>query len=88
MRKGLWDTYNAGQDEERLRTARCPECGSDKIIEGDLMATAGVAFVPAIQETVVPRGCGVRALACRKCGAVFGLRRKDKKHLIVEESKS
>ena len=49
------------------------------------MATSGVAFVPAIQETVVPRGCGVRALACRKCGAVFGLRLKDNKHLIVEE---
>ena len=85
MRKGLWETYNAGQDEKRIRAAGCPECGSDEIIEGDLMAMDGVAFVPAVQDTVVPRGCRVRALACRKCGAVFGLRLKDTKHLIVEE---
>ena len=77
MRKGLWETYNAGQDEERLRTARCPECGSDDILEGDLMATSGVAFVPAVQDTVVPRGCGVRALACRRCGACNNKRSSD-----------
>lgn len=85
MRKGLWETYNAGQDEDRIRTARCPECSSEEIVEGDLMAMSGVAFVPAVQDTVIPRGCGVRALACRKCGAVFGLRLNDRKHLIVEK---
>ena len=85
MRKGLWETYNAGQDEDRVRAARCPECGSDESIEGDLTALEGVAFVPAIQDRVIPRGCGVRALACRKCGSVFGLKLKDTKNLIVEE---
>ena len=85
MRKRLWETYNAGQDEERVRAARCPECGSNEIVEGDLMAMEGVGFVPVVQDTVVPRGCGIRALACRKCGAVFGLRLNDRKHLIAEE---
>ena len=85
MRKELWETYNAGQDEERVRAARCPECGSNEIVEGDLMAMDGVGFVPAVQDTVVPRGCGIRAVACRKCGVVFGLRLNDRKHLIVEE---
>lgn len=75
MRKyGLWETYNAGQDEERIRNAVCPECGGREIMEGDLQAREGLAFVPAVQKTVIPRGCGVRALACKKCGAVFGFR--------------
>lgn len=86
MRKyGLWETYNAGQDEERIRNAVCPECGGRDIVEGDLQAREGLAFVPTVQDRVIPRGCGVRALACRKCGAVFGLHLLDRKNLVVEK---
>ena len=84
MHKGIWKAYNAGQDEERVRAARCPECGSNVIVEGDLMATSGVAFVSTVQDKVIPSRGGVRALACRKCGAVFGLKLNDRKHLIAE----
>ena len=55
---GLWETYNVGQDEERIRNAVCPECGSREIVEGDLQAREGLAFVPTVQDRVIPRGCG------------------------------
>ncbi|MBQ7835070.1 MAG: hypothetical protein IJ385_04740 [Ruminiclostridium sp.] len=57
---------------------KCPECGSAEIINGALISTAGVVFVPEEEKgKFIMKSSGVSAGACRTCGAVLGLRLTD-----------
>ncbi len=57
---------------------KCPCCGSEEIMTGSLESAYGVAFIPDGQKGLVKKSSTVSALACRKCGAVFGFRLTDK----------
>ena len=54
---------------------KCPECGNTEVMEGTLNAMGGMAFVPCSY---------LQALACRKCGAVFGFTLTDKPYHLTD----
>ena len=66
---------------------KCPECGSAEVMEGTLNAMGGFAFVPCGQTTAILKGSYMKALACRKCGAVFGLTLTDRPHQLTYRNK-
>lgn len=57
---------------------KCPECGSEEIIEGKLSAMSGVVFIPETEKGAIKKSSLISAFACKKCGAVFGLKLTDK----------
>ncbi len=57
---------------------KCPECGSEEIIKGKLAASNGCVFIAETETGFVKKSSLVSALACKKCGAVFGLKLSDK----------
>ena len=63
---------------------KCPECGSTEVMEGTLNAMGGMAFVPCGQDRVILHGSYLQALACRKCGAVFGFTLTDKPYHLTD----
>ena len=63
---------------------KCPECGCTELIEGTLGAMDGVAFIPSNQDRLFLHGSHIRALACRKCGAVFGLTLTNRPHHLTD----
>lgn len=56
---------------------KCPRCGSEELMKGKLESAYGVAFIPEGQKGIVKKSSYVTALACKKCGAVFGLELAD-----------
>ncbi|MCR5684505.1 MAG: PF20097 family protein [Lachnospiraceae bacterium] len=63
---------------------KCPECNSDELIEGLLSASMGLTFIPDDEKGFIKKSSLVSALACRKCGAVFGLRLKNKPDKLTD----
>ena len=63
---------------------KCPECGCTELIEGTLGAMDGVAFIPSNQDRLFLHGSHIRALACRKCGAVFGFTLTNRPHRLTD----
>ncbi|MBR1383431.1 MAG: hypothetical protein IJ555_06420 [Ruminococcus sp.] len=63
---------------------RCPECGSEDIIEGKLNGAYGVVFIPENESGLIKKSSYIKADACRKCGAVFGLKLTDKPNKLTE----
>ena len=63
---------------------KCPERGCTKLIEGTLGAMDGVAFIPCNQDRLFLHGSHIRALACRKCGAVFGFTLTNRPHHLTD----
>ena len=57
---------------------KCPCCVSGEIINGTLEAAYRVVFVPENQKGSVRKSSLISALACKKCGAVFGMKPTDK----------
>ncbi|MBQ5561977.1 MAG: transcription initiation factor TFIIIB [Clostridia bacterium] len=57
---------------------KCPFCGNEKIINGKLESTGGLVFLPNDQKGLVKKSSYISALACEKCGAVFGMKLTDK----------
>ena len=57
---------------------KCPECGNEDIIEGNLSAMSGVVFIPETEKGAIKKSSLINAFACKKCGAVFGLKLSDK----------
>jgi len=52
----------------------CPQCKSDKVLDGMLVGYGGVAFVEeGTQNKLRPNAYKVRCSACTACGAVFDL---------------
>lgn len=57
---------------------KCPECGSMEIIDGSLVSTAGVVFVPEEEKgKFIMKSSSISVFACKKCGAVFGFKLTD-----------
>ena len=52
----------------------CPECGSEKIIEGYLASYGTVRFYEVVPTSKIPRHTSVLASACKRCGTVFSLK--------------
>ncbi len=63
---------------------KCPDCGCDEIIKGELMSYGGLTFVPQDQKGLVKKSSNIYALACKKCGTVFGLKLSDKPSKLTE----
>ena len=61
-----------------MNIVKCPKCGSDDIIKGDLLSPGGVVFAPECQTEPIRIFSGMTALACRNCGTVFGFELTDK----------
>lgn len=57
---------------------KCPYCGNEDIISGTLETAYGVGFIPEGQKGLVKKSSMISALACKKCGAVFGFKLTDK----------
>ena len=64
--------YDPGM--ENTERVKCPECGSDAVMTGDLRAMDGCWFIPRGQTKAIQRGSRVYGVACRECGALFGLK--------------
>lgn len=47
----------------------------------------GVAFVPVNQDRRILHGSYIRALACRKCGAVFGFTLTNRPHHLTDRDR-
>ncbi|MBQ8170434.1 MAG: hypothetical protein IJZ95_00450 [Oscillospiraceae bacterium] len=58
---------------------KCPVCGSTEIITGTLLSTGGVVFTPEDQPVtrIIKKSSYIKALACKKCGEVFGFKLAD-----------
>lgn len=64
---------------------KCPECGSTEIINGSLISTAGVVFVPEEEKgKFMMKSSGVSVCACRKCGTVFGFKLTDSPRKLTD----
>lgn len=57
---------------------RCPFCGNESLINGKLESTGGLVFIPDDQNGLVKKSSYISALACKKCGAMFGMKLTDK----------
>jgi transcription elongation factor Elf1 len=57
---------------------KCPFCGNESIINGKLESTGGLVFIPEGENGLIKKSSYISALACRKCGAVFGFKLTDK----------
>lgn len=62
----------------------CPECGSTEIMRGDIRSTGGCTFIPEGQNGLKLKSAFISANACKKCGAVFGLRLMDKPNKLTD----
>ena len=63
---------------------KCPNCGLDALICGELVSTGGIVFVPYEQQGTEKQCSYISALACRKCGTVFGFKLLDKPAKITD----
>ena len=70
----MTDTVRCDPGMENTERVKCPECGSDAVMTGDLRAMDGCWFIPRGQTTAIQRGSRVYGVACRECGALFGLK--------------
>lgn len=64
---------------------KCPNCGCEEIIKGDFGSFGGLVFIPEGQGGVIKKSSYVNALACKKCGTVFGLKLADKPNKLTED---
>lgn len=63
---------------------KCPNCGCEKVINGDLVSTGGLVFVPENQNWLIKKSSYITAIACKKCGTIFGLKLSDKPSKLTE----
>lgn len=57
---------------------KCPVCGSEKVITGQLSASMGVVFIPDDQKNrLIMKSSRINACACGSCGEVFGFKLAD-----------
>ena len=54
------------------------------MMEGKLGAMDGVGFIARKQAGLFLHGSHIRALACRKCGAVFGFTLTNRPHHLTD----
>ena len=57
--------------------SKCPNCNSKEIIKGDLWSTGGLVFIPENENGFIKKSSYICALACKKCGTVFGFQLTD-----------
>ncbi len=57
---------------------KCPRCGSEKIMQGELSGLGGLVFVPENQNGIQKKSSYISAGACKDCGAVFDITLTDK----------
>ena len=60
------------------KTHKCPDCGCEEVIEGELVSTGGVVFRPLGQRGFLQKTAFVKAVACKKCGTVYNLKLTNK----------
>ncbi|MBR6873699.1 MAG: hypothetical protein IKN17_09375 [Ruminococcus sp.] len=63
-------------------TAKCPKCGSVKVMQGELTALGGFVFKPENEQD--DRHCYIAAGACKDCGAVFDITLTDKPNKLTD----
>lgn len=64
--------------EKPIMENKCPYCGSEALLNGELVSTGGLVFIPDHRSGFVKKSSYITARACRKCGAVFGMKLTDK----------
>ena len=54
---------------------RCPNCNSENVLEGKLLASSGVVFVEkGTEKKFLPNTYNMSCKACKDCGSVFDLK--------------
>lgn len=67
-----------------MENNKCPNCGSEEIIQGDLISYGGVTFIPQEQTGLIKKSSYICASACKKCGTVFNFKLTDKPTKLTE----
>ncbi len=65
-------------------TAKCPKCGSEKIMQGELSSFGGFVFIPENEKGLVKKSSFITAGACKECGAVFDISLTDKPNKLTD----
>ena len=66
-----------------MENKRCPKCGSEEVMSGDLTASYGFTFIPDTQKGMVKKCSFLTCSACKDCGAVFDLTLTDKPNKLT-----
>ena len=64
--------------------AKCPRCGSEKIMQGELSSLGGFVFIPESEQGVTKKSSFITAGACKDCGAVFDITLTDKPNKLTD----
>ena len=57
---------------------KCPKCGKEELIIGELKHSGSILFVPDDQKKmIINKASGVKADACKNCGYLFNFYLKD-----------
>ena len=70
--------------EEIAMTTKCPKCGSEKIMKGELSGFGGFVFIPESEKGAVKKSSYITAGACKDCGAVFDISLADKPNKLTD----
>lgn len=56
----------------------CVKCNSTNVVEGKLVSSGSVVFVPDGQKGVIKQSAPVKCFACNDCGCIFNIRLEKK----------
>ena len=63
---------------------KCPSCGSEKIMQGELSSYGGFVFIPESEKGLKKKSSFITAGACKDCGAEFDITLTDKPNKLTD----
>ncbi|MBD5169104.1 MAG: transcription initiation factor TFIIIB [Oscillibacter sp.] len=68
-----------------MENRKCPKCGSEDIMNGNLTSPYGFVFIPDTQKSLVKKSSYIVCSACKECGSVFDLTLTDKPNKLTHK---
>lgn len=68
-----------------MENRKCPKCGSEDIMNGNLASAYGLVFIPDTEKGLFKKSSSIICSACRDCGTVFDLTLTDKPNKLTSK---